>query len=308
MTDPPGLSEFRLRRLAKPEEMRAAEELQSAAWGLVDEPPVPAPLQRAVQDNGGLVVGAFVDIYLAGFSLGFLGWDGATLYLHSHMTAVRPEYQNHGVGRRLKWFQREEVLGQGLREIRWTFDPLRSRNAMLNVRRLGGVPDRYLVDYYGRMGSKENEELESDRLRLLWRLDDPAVAARSEGKLPSAEEELARYRASVPVVETEVGEEGLRTPAAVAEPSEPLVHLEIPFDLAAVRQHAPDRVRPWRHAVRDGFRAAFDLGYRVDGFAVVPVEHERRSFYFLSAPVGRGPPSTGGGPLPPDKRDNPPRP
>lgn len=300
-TERSGPTDFLFRPLGKPEERRAAERLQREAWGLLEEPPVPSPLQRAFQDNGGLVLGAFLDIHLVGLSIGFLGWDGQKLFHYSHMTAVAPAYQNHGVGRRLKALQREEVLRQGLNEVRWTFDPLRSRNALLNVRRLGGRPDRYLVDYYGQMGSEANRERESDRLRLVWTLDDPRVAERLSGARPSAAEDDGRFARSTPILETEVGEHGLRIPSAVAEPTGTSATLEIPFDLEALREHEPGSLGPWRHAVRDGFRAAFDLGYEVDDFAVVRSEHERRSVYFLRPrpPATETAPAPSASPSPP---------
>lgn len=281
---PRGPHDFAFRRLSKPEEFRHAEELQREAWGLTEEPPTSSTIQRAIQDNGGLVLGAFADIYLAGLTIGFLGWDGSQLYHYSHMTAVRPAYQNHHVGFRLKAFQREEVLKQGLALARWTFDPLQSKNAQLNVRLLGARPDQYYVHYYGTMGSELNRGLESDRVRVTWALSDPAVEARLAGRLPSPEQDLARWKGSQALVETTVGETGLRLPTAVSEPSRPSAHLEIPFDLQGIRAHESSQLRTWRHAVRDAFRAAFDLGYRVDDFAVLKLELERRSFYFLTAP------------------------
>ena len=287
---------FRFRKLEKPEEFRQVLEVHRAVWG--DEGAVPTTLQRALQDNGGLVLGAFADIHLAGFAISLLGWDGTSLYHYSHVTAVRPEYQNHHLGLRLKTFQREEVQKLGLAEIRWTYDPLQSRNARLNVRLLGGAPDRYYIHYYGQLPDLLNRELETDRVRLRWEIATARVEERVAGKYPSAEEDHDRWKRSVPIIETEVGEHGLRRPTAVAEPSGEPAHLEIPFDLNSVREHDPETLRPWRHAVRDGFRAAFDANYRVDDFAVITAEHERRSFYFLSpAPktaegaAASGPPS-----------------
>jgi predicted GNAT superfamily acetyltransferase len=286
--------EFHLRRVGKPEEFRAVEEVQREAWGLSGEPPVPAAIQRAVQDNGGLALGAFVDIYLAGFTLSFLGWDGTSLYHYSHLTGVRPEYQNHHVGLRLKLFQREEVMAQGLSQIRWALDPLQSRAAHLAIRRLGALPDRYLVHYFGQLDSEMNRGVESDRVRVLWELSGARTLDRIGGKLPSAAEDEARWRRAAPVVETTPADSGIRVPAAVNEPTEREVHLEVPFDLQLVRAHEPKSLSTWRHASRDAFRAAFDAGYRVDDFAVVSADHERRSFYFLtSAPrpgEAEGPP------------------
>jgi predicted GNAT superfamily acetyltransferase len=285
---PPGLDEFRLRRLEKPEEFRAAAELARSSGATGGTGTLPHALLRAMQDHGGLVLGAFVDIHLAGLSAGFLGWDGSTLYLYSHLTAVRPEYRHHGLGRRLKLRQREEVLGWGLTEIRWTFDPLESPQAHLYVQRLGARPDRYLVHHFGRPEADEGPLDETDRVRVRWALSDPAVTGRLEARAPDRSGEEERWRGASAIVETEVGEQGLRHPTAVTEPSAARAQLEIPFDLGLMREHEPSAIRPWRHAVRDAFRAAFDLGYKVEEFVVVSPEHERRSFYLLARPAESG--------------------
>ena len=237
---------------------------------------------RALKDNGGLVLGAFVDIYLAGLTASLIGWDGGTLYHYAHVTAVRPEYQNHHLGFRLKAFQRDEVLKLGLAEIRGTFDPLQSRNAWLFVRRLGVVPDRYFPHYFGQLDDELNRGSETDRLRYTWPISTPPVEERLEGRVPSREEDRRRWEGATAIVETETGETGLRVPTAVIEPTEASAHLEIPFDLATHLEHDAVAVRRWRHAVRDAFRAAFDLGYVVDDFTVLSAEHERRSFYLLT--------------------------
>jgi predicted GNAT superfamily acetyltransferase len=273
---------FRFRRLEKPEEFRQVEEVHHAVWGPDSTLDVPPPLMRVLQDNGGLVLGAFADIYLAGVAVSLIGWDGATLYHFSHLTVVRPEYQNHHLGFRLKAFQRDEVLKLGLAEIREAFDPLQSKTAWLLVRRLGGTPDRYYSHYFGQLPDAVNRGMETDRLRCLWSIATPRVEERVAGRVPSLEEDRRRFEASSAIVETEPGETGLRVPTAVGEPSGPKAHLEVPFDLESVREHEPASVRRWRHAVRDAFRAAFDLGYVVDDFTVLSTEHERRSFYLLS--------------------------
>jgi chorismate synthase len=286
-------SGFQIRRLAKPEEFRQVDAVHRAVWGDESNDAVPTPLQRAVQDNGGIVLGAFADIHLAGFTVAFLGWDGTVLYQYVHSTAVRPEYQNHHLGFQLHAALRQEVLQLGLSEIRLAFDPLQSRNAWVFVHRLGGLPDRYLHHYYGQLSDPANRGMESDRVRLVWTLASPRVEARIGGTYPSPAEDQARWASATPLVRTEPGESGVRLPVEVQEPDRPVAHLEIPFDLALVRAHEPSGLLRWRHATRDAFRAAADLGYTVDDFAVVSVEHERRSFYLLS-PTPQSPAETGG--------------
>jgi chorismate synthase len=269
------------RRLAQPEEYRAVEAVQRAAWGFTTEPPVPAPIQRAMNDNGGLLLGAFAGSELIGFTLGFLGREENRLFHYSHMTAVLPAWQNRHVGVALKARQREEVLAQGLDEIRWTFDPLQSKNAGLNVRRLGGTPDRYLPQYYGPIADAINEGLETDRLRLVWKLLEPRVEQRLRGQLPSATDDEERWKHSDALIETVLGPTGLRRPVSVREPGASSVNLEIPRDLASVRARDRGSARRWREASREAFRRALGAGYVVEDFAALSVGNEPRSFYFL---------------------------
>jgi predicted GNAT superfamily acetyltransferase len=290
-----GAQGFVFRRLAKPEELRAAEELQRASAAGAEEGPVAVPVLRAMQDQGGLVLGAFADIYLAALSVGFLGWDGETLYHYVQRFIVRPEYLNHGLGRKMGAYLRDGVRQQGLESIRGTFDPLVSRAAFFAVHRMGAVPDGYLVHYYGQQGSGETVDQESDRVRWTWSLADPDLEERWAKKPAPASAPDPRYSGAPSLIETEVGESGLRLPTAVSEPSTPFAQLEVPFDIDLIRQHEPAGLRRWRHAVRDAFRAGFDLGYRVVDFDVLRTEHERRSVYLLAA----GPAPAPGPPLPP---------
>jgi predicted GNAT superfamily acetyltransferase len=294
-TRPAAPTGFRLRRLEKPEEFRQVDAVHRAVYGEEATDAVPTPLQRAVQDNGGIVLGGFADIHLAGYTVAFLGWDGTTLYQYVHATAVRPEYQNHHLGFQLHAELRQQILQLGLSEVRLAFDPLQSRNAWLFVHRLGGLPDQYLHHYYGQMADTINRGVESDRIRLVWSLSSPRVEARLGGTYPSREEEETRWNGATPLIRTEPGESGVRLPVEVQEPDRPVAHLEIPFDLALVREHEPGALGRWRHATRDAFRAAADLGYSVDDFVIVRVEHERRGFYLLSPTSGRdpGPPAEG---------------
>jgi chorismate synthase len=274
-----------IRRLDLPEEFRAVEEVQRVAWGLGNESAVPAALQRAFQDNGGLVLGAFVRSRMVGFSLGFLGREGSSTFLYSHMTAVRPEYQDHRVGFALKLAQRREARAMSLPEVRWTFDPLQSKNAHFNVHRLGGEPDRYFPGYYGAMNDSINAGLETDRVRLVWSLDSARVRRRLRAK-PGGKPAGGRISDdSAPLLRTERGARGLRRPVEALPPSGPRVNLEIPFDLSAVRRLGPVAVRRWRRFTRVAFEAALSGGYRVEDFVVERREGEARSFYLLALHV-----------------------
>lgn len=275
------LREFRFRSLVKPEELRAAAELEREAMGGGTETPVSVATLRSIADHGGFAQGAFADIYLAGVIAGFLGWDGKELCHVLLLMAVRPAYQNHRLGFRLMQLRREEALQLGIATIRFDLDPLRSRAAHLAIRLLGARPGRYLTHHLGMQEWGIERGLETDRLAMRWLLGAPGMPERLAGTVPSAAEDRSRVDRSHAIVETELSDAGLRIPKAVGEPEGELSHLEVPFDLGALQEHGAAQVRSWRHAVRDAFRAAMDLGYEVDDFSVTSLEHERRSFYLL---------------------------
>jgi len=122
-------------------------------------------------NTGGQVLGAFAGSELVGYTLAVAGWRDGRPFLHSHHTGVRVGHRDRGVGKMLKWFQREEALGRGIRLIEWTFDPLELRNAHFNLNRLGAICRRYLPDFYGVTTSPLHRGLPTDRLVAEWHLD-----------------------------------------------------------------------------------------------------------------------------------------
>jgi predicted GNAT superfamily acetyltransferase len=101
------------------------------------------------------------------------------------MLAVRLNYRNTGIGRRIKLFQRKDALARGFELIEWTFDPLEIKNAYLNLERLGAVARRYNINQYGMTFSPLQGGLPTDRLVAEWWLRSKRVEAlMGNGALP----------------------------------------------------------------------------------------------------------------------------
>lgn len=173
------------------EEWQQCTILEKAVWGF-DEC-VPLPLYVVAAETGGQVLGAFLDGELVGFTLAVAGVHSEsgklTPFLHSHMTAVRSEHRDRGIGRQLKLFQRQDALSRGIRLVEWTFDPLEMRNAHFNLMRLGAVVRRLIPNCYGITSSEIHFGMPTDRLVAEWRLDSPRVKALLSGQ-PIARPEL----------------------------------------------------------------------------------------------------------------------
>ena len=155
-----------LRDLASLAEMKAAEDFQRSVWGK-DDPADNADLMMAIQHEGGLVAGAFDGDRMLAFLFAFPTSD--PIAQHSHRLGVHPDAQGQGLGARMKFYQKDWCLERGITHVRWTFDPARRANAVLNIHRLGATSNTYYRDYYGAMEGI-NAGVPSDRLLADWDL------------------------------------------------------------------------------------------------------------------------------------------
>lgn len=266
-----------IRRIQSHDEYRAVEQLQREVWALEEAEIVPDHLLLTAQKNGGLVLGAFDGDRLAGFAFGFPGLTSAGRLKHcSHMTGVAPAYQGRGLGYRLKLAQREHVLAQGLDLITWTYDPLESRNAWLNLHKLGATCQTYLSDLYGVMRDGLNTGLASDRFQVDWRIAGQHVAERLEGSWRPPK--LAELQDGGAVL---LNEEPAGQPWQIPNTTQPLAGprllIRIPADFQVLKKAGMALALGWRQHTRELFEAAFAAGYVATDFLV----DGQNSFYLL---------------------------
>lgn len=157
-------------------EMQACFALQKEVWKFSDADLIPVRMFVVASKIGGQVIGAFDGVDLVGFAIAIPGVRNGRSYLHSHMLAVRQEYRNEGLGRRLKLWQRDEALKRGFELMEWTFDPLEIKNAYLNIEKLGAISRRYSVNQYGITSSPLQGGLPTDRLVAEWWMKSKRVA------------------------------------------------------------------------------------------------------------------------------------
>jgi len=308
-----------LKILEQPEEMQAVEDLQRQVWPGSETDVVPAHMLLAAARNGGLVIGAFEgtdgapgevngesqgrqltgDLPLVGFVFGFPGLyftpDGPRPQHYSHMLGVHSDYRDQNIGFKLKRAQWQMVRQQGVDRITWTFDPLLSRNANLNIARLGAVCNQYHRDVYGQMRDELNLGLPSDRLVVDWWVNTKRVERRLSSR-PRLQLDLAHFLAAGAKIvnPTRVGEDALPRPGAVVDletengavsqekdTEDKLILLEIPADFQALRTQDAQLAMDWRRHSRALFEDLFNQGYLVTDFIFLSGATSR-SFYVLS--------------------------
>lgn len=266
-----------IRKLATSEEYLEAETLQRTVWNFPDREIIPLNELIVLQKHGGHVFAAFDGRVMAGFCFGLPAYRKGKTYHYSRLLGVLPGRQDSGLGYALKLKQRDYVLEQGLDLVVWTFDPLQSRNAYLNIEKLGCVAHEYSVNFLPESGSRFNVGLESDRFTTEWWIASRRVKDAVGGR--RKQQDLGAHR---PVLETRGVDGGWREPAALRLRSlGRCASVEIPEDIDALKKADLPLARRWREATREAFLALFKKGYVVNGFTSVPELGRRRSYYLL---------------------------
>lgn len=245
-------------------------DLQRTTWGENFSDVVPRSLLQVSQKVGGLLAGAFEGETMIGFVYSLLGaFEGSAMHW-SHMLAVHPDSRGKGLGRRLKLFQREELLKSGIDTVFWTFDPMVAANAHLNLNRLGATILRYVPNMYGgNTGSPLHAGGETDRFIMRWELN----SQRAKWAIDEANARAPSRRFDENSV--------VESPTAASEvdlPGGDEVWIEVPSDLSRPSVSEAELVQ-WRQTVRNAFMTYLRRGYAVQ--SLHRDTNADRSYYFL---------------------------
>jgi predicted GNAT superfamily acetyltransferase len=234
------MEETTIRECTTIEEFDGCVSLQREAFSLRDLELSPRRHLIVSRAAGGWTLGAFAGGRMVGFVHTLAAVRGDEIFSYSHVMAVAKDYQNKGVGARLKWTQRERALSEGRKFIKWTWDPMQARNAHFNLNRLGATVDTYADNFYGidynvDPSVAQLPGLPSDRLFAAWNLSSARVSALAAG-------------AFVPV------------------DNKPAGTVAIPSQWSALVKHDPARARDEQARVRGEFKRAFDQQLICAGF------------------------------------------
>lgn len=228
----------------------ACIELQRLVWQFTDLDIIPLRSFVITMHSGGMTYGAFDEAgRMLGFSHALAAFDDDRRpFYYSHMLAVDPAWRDAGIGWNLKLEQRKHAIRSGVELIRWTYDPLQSRNAHLNLTKLGGVVREYKVNYYGNTSTSTlHRGLDTDRLFVEWWVKSSRVN-RAVSRLTSLERRV----------------DGV---------------VEIPRDIEEMKSTNIGMAREKQLEVRAGFLDHFKKGLYCAGFEAKAGEPSRYLFF-----------------------------
>jgi predicted GNAT superfamily acetyltransferase len=276
---------FAVRDLTDYEEFLQVREVQQQIWGFTQGEGLYPPMLKTAAENGGTIIGAFDGAKLIGFVFGFIGLHAdRRIKLCSQTMGILPEYRNQGVAATLKWAQRERVLGNEIDLITWTYDPLEAPSARLNLRTLGGVVRVYKRNIYGENFGALGKGLPTDRFLVEWWIASDRVQQRHDRTT------VEPIGVDSPIANTCTGVTGDRRITALdLDLDAPIVRVEIPNDLQAIKKINMALAQDWRLRTRELLEAYLARGYEAIDFVrageVWGPARAAHNWYVLRRPV-----------------------
>jgi predicted GNAT superfamily acetyltransferase len=271
---------IRIKPLTKLAEFEACVAIQREVWSHGDLDITPVHQFCISFHTGAILLGAFSGGTLAGYVYSFPAVVEGRFCQHSHHLAVLPRHQGMGLGRSLKWAQRDEALRRGCSLITWTYDPLLARNANLNLRTLGAMGGIYLRNFYGFTPALVLDDgVPTDRLLVEWRIDTVRVSNRRErrGDAPDPSGIVKALERKPGGVFPEIAPRG-----PVLGLAAPRLLVEIPPNVRDM-ETGTGLIAAWQAAVRRALEHYFKRGYALDDFIFGD-----RCFYVLKYTEKRG--------------------
>lgn len=233
-------TDIEIRECSTLDELAECVQLQREVFALPEVELSPVRHLVVTRSAGGFTLGAYIGDRLAGFVLSVPAFLRGERAFYSHMTGVRSEFQGLGIGAGLKWAQRERALAEGVKYIKWTFEPMKAKNAYFNLEKLGAVVRQYERDFYGidyATASRPDLQigLASDRLFAEWALESEKVQTLAEGGV---------YSETQPVS----------------------ARVEVPDDWNSIVRADPATALAEQMKIRAGFESAFGAGLVGKGF------------------------------------------
>ena len=212
--------------------MEQVQKLEADIWQTT---PLPTHQTLTVAKHGGILVGAYDEDRLVGFSYGFPAVKNGETYLCSHMLGIDEAYRSQQIGEKLKFAQREVAITKGYDLMVWTYDPLETRNC------------------YGEMQDGFNKGLPRDRFEVHWHLTSEYVTEQLQPNNlnPKPLAQLIFDTDQLPFLK-DVNLDNL---------VEAVYSLPVPKDFQSLKAQNQEKAIQWRLATREAFQKLFEAGY-----------------------------------------------
>ena len=255
-----------IRPLESIEDFRSAVRLQQQILGENTHAIWQLPHLTAIQQSGGLLLGACMPTHLSVDSLDAILIDLlSTVDRYSARCsvawAVCPQQRNRGMGTELRLIERKALQREDVDLVHWDADPLNSAELYIALNKLGGILTGYSCDTLGSTRDGRAPGLATDRVRVEWWIDSPRVISILDRGNPPPHHDIG-LNDMVVLTKTTLLPTGVR---GVIEQEQAVtakhVLAEIPENLDHLQVRDHDAAIQWRLQSRRFMGQLFELGY-----------------------------------------------
>ncbi|HOK07396.1 MAG TPA: GNAT family N-acetyltransferase [Syntrophales bacterium] len=219
------------------------------------------------------------------FAALFADFDDHGPFWYGARMGVDERYRDKNVGEALLAHIYDCAKERRIPRIRWTYDPLQSRNGYIYLRRLGGLVREIGFNYYSAVFTNDhfNRGISTDRFVVEWYINSARVRERmEEGRIPPFDaRDLKEDRKVNEIVIEADGLEGPGDKSLFNRDDTPLF-VEIPYAQDLLLKTDRQRAQALRDRCRALFMHYLARGYIVTDFVLHKEEGgRRRAFYRL---------------------------
>ena len=265
-------------RKLTPDDYHSFNELAQSAWPgikLFSE-----PIFVALTDQG-VSVALTEGQTLVGASFNFIKPTGRPreYCLYVHMLGTRQDRQGQGIGKKVMQENYRLItsgeLGDGVTEVKLTSDPLEAKNVLFYLHHLGMTVHQYKPEAYKTLsttGAEQHKGLPADRFVYTVQ---PGLAWANQRQLPTSDE-YVDYVLRRP--------EALKTfgdgPPQDFHDRPPLVFVEVPQQIATIKQDNLELAIDWRRFQQQQFEQLFspEAGYSAVDAVVLTAQNQTKQF------------------------------
>lgn len=218
-----------------------------------------------------------------GFLAAFADFDQNGPFWYGARMGVDERYQNKNVGEVILQHFYDCAVKRKIPRVRWTYDPLQSRNGYIYLRRMGVIVKEIGFDYYSAVFTNDhfNRGISTDRFVVEWYINSKRVRSRMvDGIIPEFDHSLLVPERIVNEIVIDNNGFELHGEKFVFNSEETPIFIEIPYAQEKLLKSSREQAQSIRNKCRALFMHYLARGYIVTDFVLVKEEEGRRRAYY----------------------------
>lgn len=219
-----------------------------------------------------------------GFLVCFADFDKKGPFWYGARMGVDRQYWDKNIGDEMVKTLYQCAKERGIPRIRWTYDPLVSRNGYIYIHKMGAVVKEIGFNYYSAVFTSDefNRAISTDRFVVDWIINSDRVRDRIEkGQLPSLDD-ISEMNDNNVVNDIIIDEQGLEQPGqkTIYNLNTSPIFVEIPYNQDKLLKVDRSKAQLLRNKCRSLFMHYLARGYIVKGYVVKKDSPERRRVFY----------------------------